>query len=82
MTEPSEIKTNYSPEVLAILNEQYVKENLKIAHELRVKQGKPNCPDAYLVKLALDMYVRHWERRLTNRLKKERKSGDTNGQRN
>jgi hypothetical protein len=72
------IKPNYSPEVLAILNDEYIKENLKIAHELRVRQGKPDCSDAYLVKLALDMYIRHWERRLTNRLKKEIKSGDTN----
>ena len=83
--DPENIKTNYSEEVIAILNDVWVKEYLERCHKVRSELGLNTISDLELIISVLKNYeqkkIRFISRRLKRGLEKTyfRKKWGTNG---
>lgn len=69
---PEDIKPIYSPEVIAIIQDFYIKKLLTGCHILRQKTGQKECSDFTLIRYSLEMYKRCKEKIIRNKAKKQR----------
>ena len=70
---PSQVKVSYSEETKAILDNVFITEQIKRAHELRARAGLKQATDLNLIENALLMYNRRRERFMNHKEKRARK---------
>jgi len=76
----TDVKTIYSDETIAILNDVRITELLGYCHGLRFSAGLKKADNLYLMSQVLKMYARATKRRIKSKQQRAKKRGVSNGQ--